>query len=196
MIETRKCKKCAQVRLISEFALYDAKRGYRRHECRRCVNHRHNSYYLADKASYIERARKSYEANKSSQWTPERRKRANENAKRYTEERRDIVLGHYGRECACCGEQNELFLTIDHINNDGAKMRKEHGVSLTLYRWLIKNGFPEGFRTLCYNCNCGRARNGGVCPHEEQGRFNDYPFGEYAPSSRGRKRPAFVCDEG
>jgi hypothetical protein len=21
---------------------------------------------------------------------------------------------------------------------------------------------------LCYNCNCGRARNGGVCPHQQK----------------------------
>jgi hypothetical protein len=29
-----------------------------------------------------------------------------------------------------------------------------------------KHGYPEGFQVLCMNCNWGRYRNGGVCPHE------------------------------
>jgi hypothetical protein len=54
--------------------------------------------------------------------------------------------------CACpgCQEHHIEFLTIDHING---------GV---LYRWLKKNGYPPGFRVLCYNCN--NARGAGECP--------------------------------
>ncbi len=48
------------------------------------------------------------------------------------------------------------WLTIDHINNDGAAHRKEIGEGGTnFYRWLRKNNYPLGFRTLCWNCNCG-----------------------------------------
>ena len=25
---------------------------------------------------------------------------------------------------------------------------------------------PDTIQILCFNCNCGRARNGGICPHE------------------------------
>lgn len=59
------------------------------------------------------------------------------------------------------------FLTIDHINNDCAKHRKENKwiSSSSIYPWLIKNNFPEGFRLLCYNCNCARYHIG-WCPHE------------------------------
>ena len=75
--------------------------------------------------------------------------------------------------CACCGENILQFLSIDHINNDGAKHRKILGNGKSrggtsgqkMYEWLIKNNFPSGFQVLCMNCNCGKERNGGVCPH-------------------------------
>lgn len=75
------------------------------------------------------------------------------------------LMDHYGNICACCGETNPLFLTLDHMNNDGAKHRKLLSNSTEIYRWLIKENYPEGYQVLCFNCNCGRARNGGVCPH-------------------------------
>jgi hypothetical protein len=31
---------------------------------------------------------------------------------------------------------------------------------------IIKNNFPPEFQILCFNCNLGRSRSGGVCPHE------------------------------
>lgn len=75
------------------------------------------------------------------------------------------ALSHYGLKCACCGEGREIFLSIDHVNGGGSKLRKtvERG---NTYRWLKDQGWPLEFRTLCYNCNIGRFRNGGTCPHE------------------------------
>jgi len=83
------------------------------------------------------------------------------------------VYAHYGNgKCQCCGETEYTFLTMDHINNDGAQHRRElkyhsatgHG----FYVWLRKNNFPEGFQVLCQNCNVGKWRNGGVCPHKSK----------------------------
>jgi len=82
---------------------------------------------------------------------------------------RQVVLDHYGRKCACCGESIERFLCIDHINNDGNKHRREIGAGTggsAFYLWLIKNQFPVEFQTLCYNCNNGK-RFTGNCPHQE-----------------------------
>ena len=76
-----------------------------------------------------------------------------------------IVLEAYDNECACCGEKNLAFLTIDHIFNDGAEDRDRAGTNL--YKRLRSQGYPKDrFRILCYNCNIARARNGGVCPHK------------------------------
>jgi hypothetical protein len=63
-----------------------------------------------------------------------------------------------------------MFLTLDHSNDDGGKRadgRKEGGYSF--YKKLKRLEYPQnlGLRTLCWNCNCGRARNGGICPHKE-----------------------------
>lgn len=84
---------------------------------------------------------------------------------------RDAVYGHYGGyRCSCCSETEPLFLTIDHIDSKGNVHRRETGCGSgsTFYRWLIKNDFPEGFQVLCFNCNVGKHRNGGVCPHQSK----------------------------
>lgn len=91
--------------------------------------------------------------------------------KRKNKKLRDLVFETYGGYvCKCCGETEPLFLQIDHVNNDGAKHRKEVfgekvGSGQRIYRWLRDNNFPEGFQVLCANCNLGKHRNGGICPH-------------------------------
>lgn len=75
------------------------------------------------------------------------------------------VLEFYGPECACCGESNPGFLSVDHINNDGAEDRKNR-IGGSFWEHVVKNDFPEDLRILCFNCNMGRQFNGhGVCPH-------------------------------
>lgn len=74
------------------------------------------------------------------------------------------VLDHYGHECNCCKEANPLFLTLDHKNNDGF-LDKKLGPNI-LYK-VIRENFPDTYQILCYNCNCGKARNHGACPHKE-----------------------------
>ena len=85
---------------------------------------------------------------------------------RYHAKLRMSVLQAYGQQCECCGEKEPLFLTIDHINGGGNVHRKIVGGGFPMYRWLKKQGFPKGYRVLCFNCNCGRQLNGGVCPHK------------------------------
>lgn len=81
---------------------------------------------------------------------------------------RDKVYQAYGGyRCNCCGEIEAKFLSIDHVNNDGAKHRRENGhkTGEQMYRWLILNGFPDNFQVLCMNCQWGKRNNRGVCPH-------------------------------
>lgn len=79
-----------------------------------------------------------------------------------------LIVSHYGGKCACCGETKPKFLTLDHTDDDGGLMRKIHGYGTKLYSWIIKNEFPTNLQLMCYNCNCGRYRNGGICPHQER----------------------------
>lgn len=75
---------------------------------------------------------------------------------------KERIIEAYGGECACCGEKELNFLSIDHINDDG---RTEKTGGVNFYCKIIKAGFPKRFRILCLNCNMGRYFNGGTCPH-------------------------------
>jgi hypothetical protein len=79
------------------------------------------------------------------------------------------VLAHYGGVCACCGESELAFLSIDHINGGGTAHRKRlHSKGWgSFHRWLKNQGYPEGYRVLCLNCNMAVAF-GRVCPHQVQ----------------------------
>ncbi len=77
-----------------------------------------------------------------------------------------LTFAFYGAVCTCCGESNVGFLTIDHINCNGSQHRKQSRFNDGIYSWLIKNHYPPEFRVLCYNCNSGRAKYGGICPHQ------------------------------
>lgn len=77
------------------------------------------------------------------------------------------VLTHYSRgkpTCACCGENELVFLTLDHLNGDGVKHRKKHKIiaGTQTFLWITKNGYPSGFQVLCYNCNCAKRTNKNV----------------------------------
>ena len=83
---------------------------------------------------------------------------------------KDVIFAYYGKVCVCCGENTPKFLTIDHVNNNGKADRgKQTATSwyLRLAKRIRLGDPPTDLRILCYNCNCGRSRNGGVCPHEE-----------------------------
>jgi hypothetical protein len=90
--------------------------------------------------------------------------------KKYKQKLRHDVLVHYSGglpTCSCCGEKHEEFLSIDHINNDGADHRRMIGGRNTIYRWLTNNDFPPGFQVLCMNCNFAKGHNSGGCPHKK-----------------------------
>lgn len=77
------------------------------------------------------------------------------------------VITEYGGKCSCCNEIILDFLTIDHINDNGKADRRLYGCGANFYRALKRLGYPkQGYRVLCFNCNCGRRINGGICPHE------------------------------
>lgn len=80
---------------------------------------------------------------------------------------KEIVFRKYGNRCACCGESDSRFLTIDHINNDGY-IDRNTTKSRNSYAHIVANGFPKDLQIFCWNCNCAKQYNGGgSCPHIE-----------------------------
>jgi hypothetical protein len=82
---------------------------------------------------------------------------ANISPKKSRQKTKIEVLTHYGNgklECIQCGENRLPCLTIDHINGNGNKHRKElpESVRRDFYRYLKIWGFPPEYQTLCMNC--------------------------------------------
>jgi hypothetical protein len=83
------------------------------------------------------------------------------------------AYGEFNPKCACCGESQYKFLSIDHVNNDGhldkKTDRKRRRGGIGLYRYLRKRGFPDKdrYQVLCMNCNHGKMLNNGICPHKD-----------------------------
>ena len=129
------CKSCGSTEAIQKWS-----RGRCYSTCRRCALKR------------TERWRKSsnglvYMLRKSRSWYARTRSR---------------VISELGGACACCGESEKLFLEVDHIHNDGYAERKGN----LLYRRVLAAGCPrDRYQVLCSNCNQGKRRNAGVCPH-------------------------------
>lgn len=185
--DTRKCKKCGVIHIIEHFPFYDSRKGGRRHECRDCNRIRVETNHKANREYRLARCRERYAKDPTSVWTPERRARANMLARKNGKQMRDIIYSHYGNQCICCKEKETMFLTLDHIQNDGKAMRLIHGSGLSLYNWIIKNHFPKIFQLLCYNCNIGKARNGGICPHISTEGSTTIPEGSTLEAERKSK---------
>lgn len=98
------------------------------------------------------------------------RERNIQREKDYQARVRQAVLDAYGNTCACCGETEQEFLQLDHINGGGRAHRRSLGSrggnGMNVYRAVRDAGYPKDrYRLLCSNCNFVR-RHGRACPHE------------------------------
>ena len=68
---------------------------------------------------------------------------------------RKEVLTHYGGgklACVRCGYDNIGALALDHVNGGGTEHRRSLG-GRDIFNWIKASDYPEGFQTLCRNCN-------------------------------------------
>jgi hypothetical protein len=84
-------------------------------------------------------------------------------------ELRLAILAAYGGRCTCCNDTSPYFLAIDHPNGEGGQHRRSLGMTAgqVFYRYLTREGFPQGYRLLCSNCHTARGWYG-FCPHAEE----------------------------
>ncbi len=153
------CTTCFEIREMAK----GGREGYRA-VCKPCWNLEQKEWRDQNKDRW-RALRKRYLAKNRlrPEWVEASRKRGRE----YWSELRNAALDVYGRSCACCGEKEEAFLTLDHVNNDGAAHRRSLKTKGShVFKWLRDNQYPEGFQILCSNCNLGRFKNGGICPHK------------------------------
>jgi hypothetical protein len=83
------------------------------------------------------------------------KKKRSEGAQKRNQILKQTVIEHYGNKCAWvgCDVADLDMLSIDHIENDGAQEKKVYrSAGFNFYRYVIKNGFPEGkYQVLCFN---------------------------------------------
>lgn len=174
-VSQKACSKCGEVKSLEQFPRDARARGGRRADCKVC-NKQKSALYREDHPDQcreaVARCRaangEQYQASRRARYDPEEgsernrryreanRDQLNEANRQYRDDVRTRVFDHYGRTCACCGVTENL--TIDHVNGGGTQHRLEsHGharvAGWVFYRWLIKNGFPDGFQVLCSPCN-------------------------------------------
>jgi len=157
--EHKTCKICGNRLSLESFD------GYHGLICRSCEKRRNADRYVANRESFRERNKEWYKKNAQPD-SPYRQRQKN-----LQKERRRIIrhqaIEHYGGHCACCGETENSFLTIDHIYGNGGEHRRQIKRFDVAY-WLYLHNYPEGYQILCFNCNVGRYHNGGICPHKAQ----------------------------
>lgn len=169
MLKKKKCSKCGLIKSVSEFHKSKSAKSGLMSWCKKC---RHEAY-LENHEQNLCRARKNrISKEERREYYRKNRVKYSKYHKKYYQKLKMTVFTYYGGDppkCACCGEAHIEFLTIDHILGGGNKHRRRTGMknSLAIYLWLIKNNFPEDYQILCFNCNCGRAHNNGICPHKQ-----------------------------
>ena len=133
-VKTKICTKCCLEKDVCFFSFFKKKN---RHDsrCRTCRNIAGRAYRLL----------------------PGRKEKNKESWKRYWFRTQNRVVDLLGGECLWCKESNPIFLTIDHINNDG-QLHRLKGANRVYLDIIADNNRKEKYRILCYSCNCARQR--------------------------------------
>lgn len=160
MTEMKQCKKCGENKPLIDYYEYvptGRTKPYRYARCKACVCGKTKDTYVPQRVFD----------------SPEDRKEAKRQTRiRYYRKLKQEVFDAYGNVCACCGESTYEFLTLDHVNNDGAAHRKQLKASGrgadngAVWRNIRDRGFPAEYQLMCYNCNCAKQFAGG-CPHQK-----------------------------
>lgn len=175
-IKSRVCDRCQQRKALDLFGRRTGRGDGRARVCKRCVTDRRNALNAIDRSAVAKKQReyrtsltpeKREESRlRAMEWYEKNSGHAKERARLRRLSLRNEMLNAYGGRCSCCGESEEMFLTLDHVERDGADHRRHFGNTYATWKDLQRRGWPKkGYTLLCYNCNCGRERNGGVCPH-------------------------------
>ena len=163
----KECKDCGEIKSRTEFPLLGKYHGAR---CEICypiyTKAKYDKYHADNKDKINQKQRDGYIKHKQ------------------------LVFAHYGNCCKCCGENEILFLTVDHINNDGNLHRKNSKDTShhNIYAWIVRNDYPDTFQILCMNCNQGKHRNKGVCPHVSK-KSNGHLEREYSQAAGSGTSP-------
>lgn len=99
-------------------------------------------------------------------WRDKNRQKWNKQCNERLRLLRLLVINGYGGRCACCKETEIKFLAIDHKYNGRGNPAKRHTNKKSMYKWILRNNFPDELQLLCHNCNLSKGSYG-ACPHTD-----------------------------
>lgn len=110
---------------------------------------KHNTKYCNEKCRQDSSNRRNYSKNRSKELKRMRERRAALKLEVLTHYSPNETLGCSWEGCSITDVD---MLSLDHIQNDGAKDRKDNpGPSTSTYFKVKQKGFPLGLQTLCWN---------------------------------------------
>ncbi|RLC98766.1 MAG: hypothetical protein DRI46_10745 [Chloroflexi bacterium] len=169
--EEKECRVCKRTRFVGNFKSYSSGgKTLHKNICIPCEAEWHKTYRGTHPDKIVRAEKDKQRARDYRRNNPEKLKGIHRKSRAKCRERdKNAIYKHYGDKCSCCGETDRGFFTIDHVDSDGHIERKQglYTSGSQFYRYIIQQDFPESYQILCYNCNLGRARNKGVCPHRE-----------------------------
>lgn len=155
--------------------------------CHAAMQRERNKRDAADRDRTKAEAGRMAHVPKDMQYRLDRWERVKTRAREAARQTRLDTLSHYSRgemACACCGERTVQFLSLDHINNDGAEHRRQTrqpgGGDTNIFKWAKKHGYPPMFQVLCMNCNMAKGMYGS-CPHEQERERKTQQLGSEQP---------------
>lgn len=161
------------------------------YKSREVAKQKHHEYYLKNKERILERAKRYIETHREAhratcirwnernkekmdeyyaQWRKDNPEKIRLKDEKYKDSLRDECFAAYGNRCVCCGEDRKEFFAMHHMDEDGARHRKEEKKlrqSAGIHKWLKEHSYPPNFCILCHNCNSARQYYG-YCPHERE----------------------------
>jgi hypothetical protein len=196
-METKECSRCHLVKPIGEFHHSKGRKDGHVCHCKTCRAEYKKKYDDNNRETKRAKSREYYKKNKEKIQafchTPEYRAKERVWKKAYLK-RPDVkeksrkrgiafrqkvlqeAFAFFG-PCACCGESNPMFLSLDHINGNGSEERRNGLYTITILEKLRREGWPEDakkmYRFLCYNCNFTIGHYG-YCPHHPDIKYPYY----------------------
>jgi len=164
------CRECGVI--LTDENWYASRKETNRRICKKCNGKQSKIWYQNNRDKCNQSTKKWRQNNKdkykqsNKKWRQNNRDKVNQLKREEYHRLVNEVIGAYGGKCACCGETRKEYLTIDHIDGNGRKHKREMGFQ-DIYHWLRQNNYPEGFQVLCFNCNSGKG-NYSVCPHNKE----------------------------
>jgi hypothetical protein len=141
------CIKCEVIKDLDEYPLDGSKSDGHKGTCKECWR-AHQRAYVALKGS-------QYRYDKMRKWRLKLKQRA---------------VNALGGKCVCCGETELLFLTLDHVNEDGGTHRKsdDRARSTKLWQQMLSGECNYEMQVLCANCHLAKNGPGKCRVHREQ----------------------------